>query len=317
MSYTPEPASDAPIDYRERNLELFTARRNVIVELCGVIGRPDGTTVTPSVLLKDVHDRVAALDDADRFMVNALLRQIEQLTETIVLTNYGLVRDYVSRFSRGSRDSVEDFEGAGMVGLMQAIDTYDPAQGPFGQWAFRPVKRSVLKAVRDSDHPNLSPGDFERRPDILRAKAALISENEDEPNPSYEAIAARSGATLEQVRRVLEPVNVSSLSAPVGERGESDLSDLIADETVNLEDAVLAKVAIEALEMHGLPVLSARELFVLCRRFGIDGEPEAKLSAIGFVLGLSREAVRNVESKALARLGHPATIRQILRAGRK
>lgn len=313
---TTDTTPDAPIDYRERNASLFNARREAMVELCALLGRPDGAKVLPSVLLREAGAAIAALPSGRRRPAERQVRKIERLTEDIVLANYGLVRDYVSRFSRGSRASVEDFEGAGVVGLMQAIDSYDPNQGPFGSWAFKPIKRSVLKAVRDADHQHLSPGDFERRPDILKAKTAMVDAGDE--TPAVEDVAARAGVTVEQARRVLEPASLTSLSTPVGDGSGSGstLGEMLSDDTVNPEDAVLAKVAVESLEMHGLPVLNARELFVLCRRFGIDGEPEAKLSAIGFVLGLSREAVRNVEAKALAKLGHPATVRGILRSGR-
>ena len=67
------------------------------------------------------------------------MRQIERINEEIVTLNFGLVRNYVSRFTRASRNGLEDFESAGVVGLMQAIDSYDPAMGPLGQWAFLQV----------------------------------------------------------------------------------------------------------------------------------------------------------------------------------
>lgn len=302
-------------DYRERNTELFNARRAVLDNLVLLIGGFDKDRPAPSVVLRAAADpdRVAHLTSEDeRDELARLVRSVERFTEDIVVANFGLVRDYVSRFTRGNRDGFDDFEGAGMVGLMQAIDSFDPAMGTFGQWAFRPIKRAVLRAVRDHDHPNLSSGDFERRPDILRAKLDL---SEDGYEPTEAEIAGRAGATLEQTKRVLAPPALTSLSTPIGAGDGSTVEDTLADPAL-MEDAVMSQVALESLERYGLPVLTAREMFVMCRRFGIDGEPEAKLSAIGAVLGLSREAVRNVEAKALSKLGHPATLRAMLRNGR-
>lgn len=295
--------------YRERNSELFIGRRTLIVKLCNELGVEGGETATPSSVLRQARAMGADLPRTARLV----MRQIERINEEIVTLNFGLVRNYVSRFTRASRNGLEDFESAGVVGLMQAIDSYDPAMGPFGQWAFRPIKRSVLRAVRDVEHSNMSPGDFEKRPDLLRARTYLTVDGGTEP--TFEDIARQAGTTVDQARRVLAAPTMVSTSLPVGERGDSNIGDSLADpETV--EDTVLTRAAVDALETYGLPVLNAREMFVMCRRFGIDGEPEAKLSAIGAALGLSREAVRNVEAKALAKLGHPAVTRMILRAGR-
>jgi RNA polymerase sigma factor (sigma-70 family) len=297
-----------PPQYRERNSQLFIERRQLIVKLCRELKIKDGKTAAPSSVLRQARALGEDLPRAARL----LMRKIERINEEIVTLNFGLVRDYVSRFTRASRTGLEDFESAGVVGLMQAIDTYDPAMGPFGQWAFRPIKRSVLRAVRDVEHSNMSPGDFEKRPELLKARNNLTV---DGVEPSLADVAKQAGTTLDQARRVLAAPMMISTSLPTGERGESTLGETLADpETV--EETVLTRAAVDALETYGLPVLNAREMFVMCRRFGIDGEPEAKLSAIGAALGLSREAVRNVEAKALAKLGHPAVVRMIIRSGR-
>jgi hypothetical protein len=87
--------------------------------------------------------------------------------------------------------------------------------------------------------------------------------------------------------------------------GDSDgttLGDTIADEKTDVDDTVLGKIDIESLERYGLACLDARELFVIARRFGLGTEPPQHLLAIGEILGLSREAVRQIEVKALAKM---------------
>ena len=102
----------------------------------------------------------------------------------------------------------------------------------------------------------------------------------------------------------------------MGDERDSTLAEFIEDPAGSLEEMVLSRMSIEALESFGLTALDARELFVIVRRFGLDCEPEQKLSAIGEILGLSREAVRQVEAKALAKIGHPAVLRKLAREGR-
>jgi len=69
----------------------------------------------------------------------------------IVDLNFGLVRNYAKRFTQNaSHDDVQDFEGAGALGMMKAIDSYDPSRGPFASWAYKPILREVHRAVRDA-----------------------------------------------------------------------------------------------------------------------------------------------------------------------
>lgn len=239
-------------------------------------------------------------------------REIEEVTSEIIQFNYGLVRSYVSRFtSHTSAEDSADFESAALVGLMRAITTYDPDQGSFAQWAFRPIKREVLSAVRHADHANMTPGDFERRPQILRANAKLTV---DGVAPSLEAVAAEADVPIEQVTRVLHAPRVGSLSLIVGDDGsDSSLSDMIPDDSPEPLDQVVRTLSVSALETWGLTVLEPRELFVIVRRFGLDGEPAQRLSTIGDALGLSRETARQIQGKALARLSHPITLRRLVR----
>lgn len=306
----PEKVGASADDYRQRNTILFTERNRLLAELAKIIGYQEPPR--SSQLLKAVRD--TKLTAAKRRKAEASVARLEALTSEIVVLNYGLVRDYIKRFARVEKDALDDFEGAGLVGLMRAIDSYDPTQGPFGQWALRPIKREVLRAVRDSDHQNLSPSDFERRPEILAAKLSL-SEEFGRP-ATFDEIAEVVEATPEQVKRILEPPRLDSLHASVNSEGDTEFGDLIPDDKTKVEDQVLSKLTVSALEEHGLPVLTARETLVVCRRFGLDGEPESKLSAIGATLRLSREAVRNIEAKSIAKLSHPTVLRKMFRHGR-
>lgn len=246
-----------------------------------------------------------------------LRRQIEDVTAEIVQFNLGLVRSYCKRFTaNSSREDSADFEAAGLLGLMRAIDSFDPSQGRFGQWAFKPIQREVLRAVRDADHPNVNLGDFERRPEILRAFRHLQGED-DRYHPSNEEVATLVGATVDQVRRVLAPPKLESVDQVAGESGEMTLGDTIETGQPGPESVVVSSMMLSALRTYGMAALDPRELFVIVRRFGLDGEPPEKLAGIGDTLGLSREAVRQIEAKAIAKIQHPMVLRKIQRHGRE
>lgn len=244
-------------------------------------------------------------------------REYENLTMQIIEANYGLLRKYVKLFTgSASREDARDFEAAGRLGLMRAIDNYDPYRGSFAQWAFKPIQREVLRAVHSADHNNMNPGDFERRPEILRALKKLQGENE-EFKPTEAQVAAEAGVTIEQVKRVLHAPRMDSLHTPVGDGDGAVLSDLIEDRSGPLDEAVINAIGVESLTNYGLSALDPREYFVLSRRLGLDCEPEQRLSAIGDMLKLSREAVRQIEAKAIAKMSHPVLLRLLVRNGKQ
>lgn len=294
-----EDTGDEPVDYNEKNQELFAKREDI----CAAIEK---------------LEKRKKLSADQAWELRRLRMRREEVDSDIIQLNYGLVMNYVRKFtSTTSQEDSRDFEGAAVLGLMRAIHTYDPSRGSkFSTWAYKPIQRECLKAVRDADFKQLNPGDFEKRPDILRAIKELRGGNENAPMPDLARIAEVSKASLETVKRVVNAPTIDSLHRPVGEDSDTQLGDLIVDTDTGVEDLVLDAQEISDLAQFGLSSLDERELFVIGRRFGLDSEPPQRLSAIGQMLGLSREAVRQVEAKALSKLNHPTCLRKLLRHGR-
>lgn len=286
-AHSPNPSDD----FRDGNTALFRRRIELRTELDGLDGRAD--------------------DVASARRRRMLRRLLDEVTAEIVSYNMGLVRSYTRRFGGvASADDRAEFEAAGVLGLMQAIDTFNPDSGGFGQWAFKPIQREVLRCVRDTDHPNLNIGDFEKRPAILRAYRQLQGVDESY-RPSDAEVAASAGVTVAQVRRVLAPPRLESIHQPAGADEGVELAESIPSTDPAADERLLSKLALQALESFGLKALDPRELYVIVRRFGLDGEPSDKLADIGETLALSREAVRQIEAKALAKLQHPLVLAKL------
>jgi DNA-directed RNA polymerase sigma subunit (sigma70/sigma32) len=279
--------SSETIEYTERNRALFSRRQKLV-------------------------ERLERLEQRrERTKAAKVRRELDRVDSEIVSLNRGLVRAYVRRFtSHTTAADSADFEAAGLLGLMKSIASYDPELGTFASWAYHPIKREVISAVRVADHANMTAGDFERRPQIKRAEDEL---SVDGATPTLDEVAEKSGVPVEQVRRILQAPRIGSLSVTYGD-GDDDveLGDLLADESADPLDRTVRAQSVSGLEEWGLSVLEQRELFVIVRRFGLDGEPPQRLSTIGKALNLSRETARQLESKALSRLSHPITLRRLL-----
>jgi RNA polymerase sigma factor (sigma-70 family) len=276
--------------FRTRNDELFTRRKEVQERLAALRADADARG----------HDMTSEL------AMRRAERELEDLTQEILWQNFGLVRRYVATFTSRSNKHIEDFESAGKVGLLWAIFTYDPARGPFSSWAFRPIQREVLRAVRDADYPNLNPADFEKRPAILAAERAVLEEAGPGAAVDHAEIARRAGVTEAQVLRVLDPPRLDSLYTPLsGRDDDAPWHERLPAPSAGVEDQVLFRFDLQLIGDRGLPNLDHRERYVLARRFGLDGEPEQSLRIIGEQLGLSREGVRQIQQKALAKLAEP------------
>jgi len=293
------------VDYAVRNRELFYERQAL----------REG--------LDDVVSTLAAGDASseERVRLRARRRRLERAlndkNEEIFEFNFGLVRSYVGKFSRrSSPEDRQDLEAAGRLGLANAIETYDPDRSSFAVWAFKPIKRQVLRAVRDLEHQVLQPGDFEKRKAVQDAVRELRGDDQMF-EPSDEDVAMVSDLTLKQVRRIRNAPALTSWSAPVGDHdSDGELGDLLPDETQDVENEVLTAMSVSAVIRYGLPALDQREHHVITRRWGLDGEPRQRLASIGEAFGLSREAVRQIETKALSKLGHPIVYHRIVRSGR-
>ncbi|WP_378286466.1 sigma-70 family RNA polymerase sigma factor [Actinomadura rugatobispora] len=277
----------AAVNYHTCNRELFTLRKELLEQL--------------GALRAMVND-----GESDARLELALRRaesELEDVTRRIMDLNLGLVRKYVALFASRSNEHVEDLESAGKIGLLRAICSYDPDRAPFSRWAFKPIQREVLRAVRDIDHPNLNPGDFEKRPAILAAKQAYLEVAGPDAPVNYADVARRAGVSEAQVRRVLLPPRLETLHTPASDQGEDEVAweERLVDPSPSTEDTVLRRFNLRGIG-RDLPKLESRERFVLARRFGLDGEPEESLRAIGERLGLSGERVRQIERKALAKL---------------
>ena len=295
-------APPQPVDFERQNTRLFTKRIRALETVKKLTAELEAMSATDP-----------ARSETERGLRRAE-SAAESATSAIVEANFGLVLSYCRRFtSRSSVADSDDYKAAGSLGLMEAVRTYDPSKGKFSSWAYKPIQRAVLRSVGSTEFANMNHGDFEKRPSILEAAVSLQGppgETDVDP-PSYEEIARAASATVGQVRRVLEAPRLDSLHAPVGDADGATVGELIPDPSRGVEDTVVSKVSVEVLTDRCLPVLDERELQVVVWRHGLNGDPPKRLNKIADLLGISRETARQIERRAIAKLGHPVMLAEL------
>lgn len=251
------------------------------------------------------------LSPGERVRLQAMVRHGDEARTTFIRANLRLVISIAKRYTGRGLDLL-DLVQEGNLGLIRAVEKFDWRRGfKFSTYATWWIRQAIARGIGNQARTIRLPVHMV---DILRAieeaKVCLADELHRQPTP--EEIAIYTGIPLEKVLTVSQaPSDTVSLDKPVGDDGESELHEFVVD--ARTEDPfaeVLNQITAEEIRA-AVGCLDANEQVVITLRFGLEGDEPWTLSAVGAHLGLTRERVRQIESRGLARLRDPTAAHQL------
>ncbi|MCF0261445.1 MAG: sigma-70 family RNA polymerase sigma factor [Sphaerochaetaceae bacterium] len=263
-----------------------------------------------SLYLKEI-ERIPLLSREEEYQLSLKAKDGSSCArERLVNANLRFVVSIAKQYqNRGL--SLMDLISEGNIGLLTAIDKFEPDKGyHFISYAVWWIRQAILKAIGEKSRMIRLPMNKSAvLIQVVQAKADIEKDGNDEA--SIEDIALACNLDVQEVQEILSiSREVSSLDAPVSDEKDSNFGDFIESDNPRPEDLVLDE-AMKASIYRVLNTLSDKEKEIISLRFGLNNKKALSLKEIGEIFNLTKERIRQIEKKVLTKLANNEEVQEL------